>query len=108
MPAQTEILVGDLDRAQPVLYLPREFLKQAPLDWSIEFVPRSPYQLQCTLVDPKTSSRYKRYRIVRHNSAAWVSIPRPWLRDVSARPGDRIVMTWATDHVLLTLEKQPR
>lgn len=86
---------------QILLYLPLALADSLPKAYLAEFKQLSANQLRLSFVDPATPARAKRYKVVRHNSGAWVSVPRPWLRDRSARKSDVLHVTQTTPETFL-------
>lgn len=99
-----QIVIGNLE-TQPLLHLPAVWAAQFPRHYRAEFREISVSILEMVMVEPKSPARFRRYRIVRHNSGIWTSIPRPWLRDCSARVGDLIEVTWNATTCTLTLRR---
>lgn len=101
----TTLQVDSLD-TQPLLYFPADWLANFPANHVGQFRQISTKEMELELVDPKSPARAKRYKIVRHNGGAWVSIPKPWLRDQSAKKGDTIRIEWLGNRARLTLERR--
>lgn len=47
-------------------------------------------QMRLTIVDESTPAFGKRYPVTEHERATYVVVPAPWLRNLSAKPGDEI------------------
>lgn len=96
---------------QQLLLLPLDFVRQYTEDSLVEFKQVEKGVLALRMVDPKTPQRERRYKIVRHHGSAWVSIPRPWLRDRNAKDNDEIEV-WSTlddcNILYLVLKRQER
>lgn len=70
-----------------------DLIQAGPKRAEVEFDQPDVDILVLRLVTPRTdnhSSFNKRYRVVRHHGTHWTSIPKLWLRDRGAAPGDRI------------------
>lgn len=87
------IVLEEFGVKQPVLVLPPWFVRLDPNANMVEFTERSPKVLEARLVPANTPARSKRYQIVHHRGSAKVSLPLPWLRNLSAKPGDLVVVT---------------
>jgi hypothetical protein len=101
------ITLGDLS-TQPLLYFPAGFLAGKDEALLVEYRQPGVKQLELRMVEPKSAARSKRYKVVRHNSGAWTSIPRQWLKDQSAKAGDLVEVVWRDATALLTLKKRAR
>jgi hypothetical protein len=101
------ITLESLD-VQPLLYFPAGFLDSKPDNVLVEYRQASVKELELKLVDPKSPARSKRYKIVRHNSGNWTSIPKPWLHNVSAKAGDSIDVEWRGVTALLSFKRRAK
>jgi len=100
----TAIVLGTLE-TQPLLYFPRNLLANVTADTEVEYVEHLK-TLDLKLVPSKAPGRRSRhYKIVRHHGSAWTSIPKPWLRYLSPKSGDTIIIEWreATADTVATL-----
>jgi hypothetical protein len=91
------LVLSDIDTKQTLLYLPLDTARAVPSAYQAEFNQQPKLDIiELTFVDPNTPARAKRYKVVRHNGSIWTSVPRPWLRDRSARNGDSLMVTQAS------------
>jgi hypothetical protein len=91
-PTMWNLLLFKVDSQQTLLYLPKD-IGGIPREYVAEFTYPKVDALELTLVDPDTPARERRYQVVRHHGGVWTSVPRPWLRDRSARDGDYLRIT---------------
>jgi hypothetical protein len=94
---QRTLVCADVDHKQQLMHLPMDFVRRYPPSYEAEFKPIPNGLLSLRIVDPRSTAMVKRYRVIRHHGGAWVSVPRPWLRDRSARDGDEIELLAVAD-----------
>lgn len=82
---------------QQRLRLPPKFVQQYPEHYEAEFDFPRVDTLSLRIVDPQSPARQKRYGIARQKGSYAVSLPRPWLQDVSARDGDTVELCKSDD-----------
>lgn len=97
---QQRIVLDDLAQ-QPLLYFPAGFLDRS--ETHVEFSQPNPRTMTLHIVQAKAKVKTKRYRIVHHHGSSWVSLPKPWLRDQSAKPGDAVTVDWHVETKTATL-----
>lgn len=85
-----EIPVFHPDQRQTLVVVPAEVAKViGELDLA-EFWETGTHTMRLRFVDPKAPTYAKQFKPVRHHGSIQVSVPRPWLHDKSAKPGDVI------------------
>jgi hypothetical protein len=94
---QRTLAMESVDSKQQLMMLPLDYVRRYPDSYEAEFKELRGGVLQLHIVDPRSPQRAKRYRVVRHHGSAWVSVPRPWLRDRSARDGDEVELLASAD-----------
>lgn len=82
-----EIAIKPLNQATSV-YFPKTFL--IPQGAAVLYKPESIRRQRVLFVDK--DSKAKTYPITEHNRARWATVPSTWLRAVSAKPGDVLVV----------------
>lgn len=85
--------VGDIDKKQPLLILPQAFVAQfATLvnKPEAEYTQLGPTLTGLTLVDASKQIGNRRFKLIYHHGSYQLSVPRPWLRELSAGPKDWI------------------
>jgi hypothetical protein len=107
---QRTLVCEDVESKQQLMHLPLDFVRRYPESYEAEFKDVRGGLLVMRIVDPRSPQKAKRYRVVRHHGGAWVSIPRPWLRDRSARDGDEVELLASNepDVFYIRLNKKPR
>lgn len=89
------IEVENSDVRQTLLILPAAYLKQFPSHYKATFRELTMDSLLLSMVSPQDVSAVKSYRLVTSRGSSWTSVPRSWLQNIGARPGDRLEI-WAT------------
>ena len=95
---------------QTLLILPAPFLKQFSPQHGVVFDEISMDILKLTMVDPGEPTAAKVYKLVSSRGSSWVSLPRPWLSNIGARPGDVVALFATADPntLLVMWRKGPR
>ena len=105
------VSLEDVYTKQQRVRLPPKFMRQFPDHYEAEFNFPRVNLISLQIVDPQTPARAKRYGVARQNGSYAVSIPRPWLHDVSARDGDEIELCRSDetpDTLYLRFKRKPR
>jgi hypothetical protein len=100
---QRTITLEEADTKQQLMPLPLDWVRRYPDSFEAEFKELRGGVLELRIVDPRSATKSKRYRIVRHHGSSWVSVPRPWLRDRAARNGDEVELRAGTDPEVMYL-----
>lgn len=87
-PSRIHLVKSDVDVEQERLAVPASFAKSAPGHYQVEVRELPQHTLELKLVNPQNAPNSKRYRLIEHKRSHILSLPRYWLRDRSARPGD--------------------
>lgn len=90
------IEVEDMDRQQTLLIFPVDFVRKFQRPAVATFQELSGDELAVRLAGEGERIFYKPYKLVTSKEATWASIPRPWLRNIGARAGDKLDL-WTTD-----------
>src|SRR4051812_13120394 len=96
--------IGDVDLQQTLLVLPAHYLKQFTLEHCATFQELTPDTLSVSMVAKGQRPMNRPYKLVTRKGASWVSIPRPWLRNIAARPGDYIDLFDTADPLTLIVK----
>lgn len=89
--------VADIDSQQTLLVLPIGFLKQFTPEHKATFQELASDMLLLSMVGPDETADNKAYKLVPAHGSFWVSVPRPWLRNVGAEKGDQVFL-YASDN----------
>lgn len=92
---------------QTLLVLPPQFVAQAGRGYAAEFWELDELRLLLFLIDPKKAQN-PTYKLVDGHRVTQVSIPRPWLRDRSAKSSDLLEIyedTAQPDRLLIRLRR---
>lgn len=98
------IEVENVDARQTLLIFPIDFMRRHSTKHMATFQELGPDSLLVRLTGPDQPLLFKGYKLVTSNQASWASIPRPWLRNVGARIGDRLDLFTTTDPDALLLK----
>ena len=83
------IRVDDVDRKQTLLILPTAFLRQFTAAHCASFQELCQGALRLDISEQGERPQNRPYRFVTpKKGGTWVSVPRQWLRNMGARPGD--------------------
>jgi hypothetical protein len=85
--------VVEADNRQTLLFLPVSVMQHVPKGHLVEFEEAEMDVLRMTFHTPTSRADNQRYRNTRNNTGAcWTSIPRRWLQNNGAQPGDECVL----------------
>lgn len=93
MSAISSSVVPEQEDKQTTIFLPVAIMQSVAKGSLVEFEEVEMDVLRMTFVSPTTRAQNKRYRITRNNTGAcWTSVPRRWLQNLGAQPGDDLVL----------------
>lgn len=82
------ISVSDSDRKQTLLILPIVFLRQFPAAQCASYQELENGLLRVDICQQGEVPSNRGYKLVTSEGATWASVPRQWLRNMGAVPGD--------------------
>lgn len=83
------IAIVAVEGRQTLILIPAAFVKRFPKNYVGEYFELDVDRLLLRLVDPDAAQNTP-YTVVRHHGSAQLSIPRFWLKDRAAVPGDAV------------------
>lgn len=95
--------VENIDARQTLLIFPVDFMRRHSPKHVATFQELSHDTLLVRLVGPDQPLLFRGYKLVTSHKASWASIPRPWLRNLGARVGDKLDLFTTTDPDALLL-----